>query len=163
MKTGITLFVVFILVASSFLFFQNQLKNSLEKETDLYMFEVADRDAKLLKEKVEGDLDMLSSMALVLGNLETIDVDQWIDTLGEDPLFDEFQKFGFILPNGRAYTLDLHDEDYSDRDYVKRVMAGETAISDVMVDKKNLPYISYLVPIFKDKEVIGSIVKWVIG
>lgn len=159
-KVKLIVAVIFLVVIAifSFFYFQKELKSWMEKETNDYMQGIAESNAAVIQEKINGDIDMLKSLALAIGKQESFDIDYWIEALSDEELFSEFQRIGFILPDGKGYSKDVYGVDFSDRENVKRVLQGEVYISDVIIDKiKKLPSISYVVPIKKKEQVIGAI------
>ena len=76
-----------------------------------------------------------------------------IDRLG-------YLDFGIVMPNGRAvYINENSTADLSDRDYVKKALAGKQAISDVIVSKvTGKPVVMYAVPITVESQIVGALI-----
>lgn len=150
--------ILALMIALSYGLFYRQLQYLLDRETKTYLNESAQRNAVALKNKIDGDLGKLKSLAAVIGQLDTFDVDFWIEHLSDDPLYAEFHRLGFILPNLVGYSKDVYGLDLSDREYAKRSLQGETYISDVLIDKtEGYPTIYYATPIKRDQKVIGAV------
>lgn len=146
------------IVMGIMILFQNQLKSIVETETDKTIREATAKSATAIREKINGDLDMLQGMALVMGDTGKFDVDHWIQELNENPLFAEFERLGFITPDGRGYSKKVYDINLADRDYVKQALAGNTYVSDVLIDRTfNKPSIYYVAPVKSSGKVIGGL------
>lgn len=154
----LTSLLVFLLMIAVFFIFYNQTNRLLQQQSSYYLQETTIKSAERLKEKIDGDLKLLEGLALVLGELDELDINLWIDVMKKSPLFSEFQRFGFMLPDGRMYTSEIQDVDFSSREYFQAVMQGKVTISDVFIDKVHqLSTLAYGVPIFHNQEVIGAI------
>lgn len=157
-RLAIATVIIIVSFAFSYLFFYQQLTKLIQQDNEIFINETANLSSLALKEKIAGDLNLLKSMALVLGNLEKFDVDYWITSLSDAELIAEFQRLGFILEDGKGYSLDVYGVDLSDKESVVRVLNGEAYISDVIVDTiHDRKFITYMVPIFKQQQVIGGI------
>lgn len=150
--------ILALLISLSYGLFYHQLQVLLDQETKTYLNESAQRNAVAWKNKIDGDLGKLKSLAAVIGQLDTFDVDFWIEHLSDDPLYSEFHRLGFILPNLVGYSKEVYGLDLSDRDYARRSIQGETYISDVLIDKTGgFPTVYYATPIFQHQKVIGAV------
>ncbi|MDY0287590.1 MAG: EAL domain-containing protein [Sphaerochaeta sp.] len=150
--------VVFLLIVATFFFFYTQVNQLLQKQSSFYLQEITEKSAERLKEKIDGDLKMLAALALFLGGLDELDIEHWLSITQDDPLFSEFQRFGFLLPNGMIYTSEVQDVDFSFRQYFQAVMQGETIISEVFIDQVHQQStLAYGVPIIQDGTVVGAI------
>ncbi len=150
--------VVFLLIIGVFFFFYSQVNLLLRQQSSYYLQEITKKSAERLKEKVDGDLRMLEGLALFLGGLDTLDVDHWLAVMRDNPLFAEFQRYGFMLTDGRMYTQEIYGLDFSERQYYKDVMQGKTIISDVFVDNiYQKPTLAHGVPIRQEGEIVGAL------
>lgn len=142
----------------AFFIFYNQTNRLLQQQSSFYLQETATKSAERLKEKVDGDLKLLEGLALVLEQNESLDVTQMINVMKDSPLFSEFQRIGFMLPDGSIYTQELEAEGFSSRQYFQEVMKGNVTISDVFIDKiHQQSTIAYGVPLIHNNKVIGAI------
>ncbi len=150
--------VVFLLSLVVFFFFYIQMNRMLQEQSSYYLEEITVKSAERLKEKVDGDLRMLEGIALFLGGLDHLDVDHWLAVMQDDALFSEFQRLGFMLPDGRMYTPEIYGVDFSERSYFQAVMQGEQVISEVFIDNVHQkPTLVYAVPIFQNEQVVGAL------
>lgn len=150
--------MVFLFVIFGFFFFYRRVTLLLEQQSSFFMKEVATKSAERLEEKINGDLRMLEGLALYLGGLDYLDVDHWLEVINDDPFFSEFQRIGFMLPDGRLYTSEVYGVDFSDRPYFQAIKQGQTVLSDVFIDNVyHKPTLVYAVPIIQNQEVVGGI------
>lgn len=156
LSTFLIMAVISIGLIITAIFFTSSLNKMLSEENHTYLSEIATQTASSVRNKLNGDLQMLRSMAFMLNNQETVDVDFWISTLKDEGLFKEFQRIGIILPNGQGYGQDVSGTNFSDREYFKQAMAGNYYISDILMDKTTLvPSTTYAVPVYKDGQVVA--------
>ncbi len=150
--------VVFVFVLGLYFFFNRQVNLLLEQQSSFYLQEVAVKSAERLEEKMEGDLAKLKGMALALGSQENLDMDAWLAAIEDDPLFSEFQRIGYMLPDGQIFTSEVIGGDFSGRDYFQAVIQGKTVISDVFIDNiHQKPTLVYAVPIIQGQKVVAGI------
>ncbi len=150
--------VVLFFIIWGFFFFNKQVNLLIEHQNTFLLQEVATKSAERFKEKLDGDLGKLKAIALILGGLESLDVDHWLEVLSEDPLLSEFQRFGFMLPDGYIYTPEIYGVNFSDRSYYTAIMQGKTVISDVFIDNVHQrPTLVYAVPIIQNQKIVGGI------
>lgn len=150
--------VVFLLIIGVFFLFYSQMNLLLQEQSSFYLQEITTKSAERLKEKVDGDLRMLEGIALFLGGLDQLDVDHWLSVMQDNPLFAEFQRYGFMLADGRMYTQEIDGLDFSDRQYFKDVMQGKTTISEVFIDNLyQKPTLAYGVPIRQKGTIVGAL------
>lgn len=137
-------------------FYLENLHEEIIEENYLYLQEVAGQSSFAINHKLEGDMKMLRSMAIMLGNQGNIDVHFWAEAFKKEGLFNEFQRIGIILPDGRGYSADVAGTNFSDREYFQKAMAGKSNISDVMVDRTTKVLSNtYAVPIYSNNEIIA--------
>lgn len=154
----IIFFVISVFVVISFFFFNRQVNLLLKQQSSFYLQEVAIASADRLKEKLDGDRAKLKGIALALSGLDELDHEYWVEELTEDSLLGDMQGFGFILPNGKAYSKQFSDLDVSDRDYFNSVMQGNSILSDVLIDRVyNKPVLFYIEPIIQKGVVVGAV------
>ena len=149
--------LVFSFALGAFFFFNRQVNLLLMRQGSFYLQEVTTKSAERLKEKLDGDFAKVKGVALTLGGLEKLDVDHWLEVIKDDPLFAEFQRIGFILPDGLLYTPEIYGVDFSDRPYFQSVMQGHSVISNVFIDAVHQqPTLVYAVPIVQNHEIVGG-------
>ena len=151
----VVLAVSFVIIAA-FVFYQMQLEKNQERETENYLTEATDSNAMAIENKIQGDIQMLEGIAVTLGGLEEQDIGHWSDSWKESMLLSKFERFGFILPTGKGYTLDGESETYDQQEAFQLAMTGETVIADIVANATNhRSAIAYEVPIKSDNKVMG--------
>lgn len=150
--------VVFSLMIGAFSIFYSQTNRLLQQQSSFYLQEITTKSAERLKEKVYSDLRILEGLALFLGEFDELDVNRWLTVMQDSSLFSEFQRFGFMLPNGHMFTTEIQDVDFSSREYFKEIMQGKTTISDVFIDEIHQKRtLAYGAPVIHNQKVIGAI------
>ena len=158
LRITIAAITVAAVVMAFMIAFQGELRRIVEEETDKTILEATEKSATALREKINGDLDMIRGMALIIGDIGTFDADHWIDVLTDHPLFQEFERLGFVTPDGRGYSRKVYNINLADRDYVKEALAGRAYISDVIIDRTfQKPTIYYSAPVRSNGEILGAI------
>lgn len=113
--------------------------------------------AALTEARVEGLVGCMDILALT----DEVRSADWSEMVG---LLDEFEDTGvplvawFALPDGSYYTVDigLTEANIADRDYFPEVMAGETAIGDLVVSKSTgRETMIIAVPVADGGDVVG--------
>lgn len=83
----------------------------------------------------------------------------------QESLVGDVERLGYldmaiVTPTGQAtYVTSGDTADLSDRAYIKKALAGEMNVSDVLISKvTNSAVLMYAVPIVKDSRVIGALI-----
>lgn len=158
MKYLIPSMMVLILVVGVIAYqtFKNQLEALFNTESYVYLDEVSDQNIDTIHLKIKGDIDMLHGIAMMLGEMEEIDMDDWIEALQDKNLFLKFEKVAVILPNGKGYTNGFKELDLASQAYFQRAMNGKEAISEVEMGKTAaIKTMTYAVPVYKEGKVIA--------
>lgn len=134
------------------------VRNNLNEETHRYLTEVAKQGSKIIKTQVEGDFETLQAIANCIGSNEKFDLDYSIEVLKKEVEKNSFKRMGIILPSGEAILTDGMVADFSDRDYFKKAMQGETNISGRLVDKVDGKSINvYGTPIYDNRNNVSAV------
>lgn len=154
---GISMFIICIGLASfAYLIAKDALKSSIDEN----LTELAKSDAKFITEKINIQLTALETLAenpLIKGNELTIE-----DKLNF--LQDEVERSGhksmmIVDTNGIAHHTTGIVNDIHDREYFKKALAGENAVSDPIVSKSDGSVIVvFAVPIKQEDKVTGVLV-----
>lgn len=153
-KLLIVLMIVVIILVNivAYQMFNTQLEKLFDKETDIYLDELSSRSADSVKQKVNGDINKLRGISVMLGAQDRIKMDDWMKVLKNHEFLKEFQSIYIIFPNGKGYRQDGHGINFSNQDYFKRAMKGEVVILN---GTSHFSAITYAVPIFKEGKVIA--------
>ena len=167
-KKQITISVILVSVVSVILVLIGcvinlSIKGTQEREAQTYMKEIVSQYKNIITAQMEGDIQTLSAVAAMVGQDETVDFHTMLPYLEEISGRNSFARMGvisrdylgsFIETNGTQYT----DIDVSDEDFIKRILTGECAVSDILEDKlSSESVIFYGVPVIHEGTVTGAI------
>ncbi|MBL4936870.1 methyl-accepting chemotaxis protein [Clostridium sp. YIM B02515] len=133
--------------------------NALISNVSKTIPKMADEGAKVVEGRLQTQLESLSAMAEndSIKNRNT-SISKQVETLDLEKKRKNYIHLFIIDKDGKALLDDGSTLDLKDREYFKRAIAGENAVSDPMVSKakdgSNL-IISFAVPIKYNNEVVG--------
>jgi methyl-accepting chemotaxis protein len=115
--------------------------------------------AKLVNDIIKSKLDVLYEIANRAGTRSMVWETQR-DSLIADIDRLEYLDFGIIGPDGIAhYIKGESTSNLADRDYVKKALAGETVISDVLVSRViGKPVLMFAAPIMVNGKAAGALI-----
>lgn len=155
----VTVIVMFVILCLSTVYIQNvQIKT--EEETSQYLYEVALQSAKFVNEKINDDKNTLQAISDLIGESDAvIHGDFVLRSLNKIEQNTDFQKIVVADNKGTAYHItEKNPIDVSKADHYQRAMAGECFISNVVYSEDmNRDVVVVCVPIFRDGDIIGSI------
>jgi len=132
--------------------------NSITKEAEKSLSSLAQEDSKLTASRLENAKQTLELLVLN----ENI---QKMDWVSQQPVLQslvketEFIDLAIVQMDGTANYSDGTISQLSDRDYIKKALSGESAISDVLISKvTNQPVIMVATPIYKADKVVGALI-----
>lgn len=119
--------------------------------------EVSGQSALALRRQINSTEQSLEDLASLIGQRETADE---VATLMDELVYitnnSHYKRMGVILPDGATYTTDREKLDLSDRPYFKASLAGETVVSETLVDRAGGDFINvYSTPIKQGGKVQG--------
>ncbi|TAH67596.1 MAG: HAMP domain-containing protein [Anaerolineaceae bacterium] len=113
--------------------------------------------------RVEAVINMRLGVLYEVAHNENVSSMNW--NLQQKSLIDDVERLGYldiavISRDGIAkYVLTGETADLSDREYIKKALAGESNVSDVIISKvTNSAVLMYAVPIINDDEVVGALI-----
>lgn len=133
--------------------------NMLLKTEEESIENLADSGSSMVKAVINMRLDVLYEIA----QSENVSSMNW--SLQQKSLFEkverlEYLDIGVISLDGIAqYVTTGETADLSDRAYIRKALAGESNVSDVIISKvTNSAVLMYAVPIIKDGQVVGALI-----
>lgn len=142
----------------AFVWYSNSLKNELGVLVRDTLKEVSNQNVLVVQKEIEGDLNVLAEIAERIGALHTSD-EEIMDTLSAFVDRYSFKRMGFAGADGMAITTDNLSYDVSDSAYFQASIAGETYISDLLIDPTdNEEIIIFSTPVKNGEENIGIII-----
>lgn len=134
-------------------------RSSMIEEAKISLISITGLGAERIKIAVEDRLLILQELAN-RARTQTMDFEVQQESLRGDVERLGYMDFGVVTPDGQVrYILGDNTADLSDRDYIKRVLNGESNVSDVIISKvTNSAVVMYAVPIISEGEVAGALI-----
>lgn len=149
--------LIVFLIAASFVDFTKRIRLSVHENAEQTLREMNQEGALLLETQIKRDFDFLHSLAAIMVEDGSVDHPEMIMRnlgLGRDNY--SFDRMTFIQSNGMAYTSTGAEQDLSGREYFKKAMGGEDAVSNLLISKHSgKEGFAVAVPVYKDGAVIG--------
>ena len=132
--------------------------NSITKEAEKSLTSLVQEDSKLTASRLEIQKRTLEMLALN----ENI---QKMDWISQQPILKELVKetdfldIAIVQMNGTANYSDGTTSNLADRDYIKKALSGEPAVSDVLISQvTKQPVIMVAAPIYKSGIIVGALI-----
>lgn len=153
-------FSILILGSSIILGFLSLIRagDALKEEAEIALSSITYEAARLTESRIQIQLRTLE-MLVLNEDIQSMDweIQQPIlqRQLGETGFLD----LAVVQPDGSAYYSGGNVNQLGDRDYIKKALAGETNVSDLIVSRvTNEVVLMYAVPIKKDGNVVGVLI-----
>lgn len=156
LAAGIVIFLVVVAIGTISTTYSSNMLIKAEEEN---IEELANSGAKRIEAVINLRLGILSE-AGSSGDMTTMD---W--EIQKSALKGYAERLGYldiavVTPDGMAhYVLTGETTDLGERDYIKKALAGEPNVSDVIISKvTNSAVIMYAAPIQRNGEVVGALI-----
>lgn len=145
--TVLPLLLCICFIASSLLFLFHMVLKSEGENIDS-LFNAANQKKTSIVKQIEGDIQTLEGLAIVLGGFEDVSQERLIPILREINNENAFTRMGFAGTDGDAWLVDINGELYraslSDMLFFQEALKGQANISDILPDDLNEGhYINY--------------------
>lgn len=148
--------IVFLIVAS-FIDFSKRVRFSVHENAEQTLREMNQESALLLEAQIKRDFEFLHSLSAIMvedGSVDNPEIVLRNLGLGRDNY--SFDRMTYIRPDGLAYTSAGEGQNLRERDYFKQAMAGQDAVSDIIVSAfTGKEGFVVAVPVYRDGTVIG--------
>jgi methyl-accepting chemotaxis protein len=113
--------------------------------------------SELVEITLQSQVNVLAELAN-RARVKSMDWQEQHDALLPDIERAGFLELGIVSPSGAVhYIKDGSTSNLGDRDYVKKAMAGKTAVSDVLISRLiNKPVVMFAAPITQGDKVVGA-------
>jgi methyl-accepting chemotaxis protein len=153
---GAAIFIVAASIGLSALMISSRV---VEETAHLSLQNQAVQGVDLVNLEIHSRLTLLNQLA----SREDIQVMEWERqraSLARDVERLGYMDLAIVNTQGQAhYVSDGSISDLADRDYIKKALRGERAISDVLISKViNKPVVMYAVPIMDGSAVLGALI-----
>lgn len=136
--TLLPLLLCLCFIASSLLFLVQMILKSQEQNIE-YLYNAANQKKISIVKQIEGDLQTLKGLAIVLGGMEDISTEVLVPLLRDINEENAFIQMGFVELSGEGWLVDLdgvvHQVNLGDKEFFKDAAEGECAISDILMDE----------------------------
>ncbi len=159
MKPFVPLLATTVIILSMLLFgssmYLDHMKQILKTDVNNALMENTDLTQLAIKSQMESDLRHVNEVAELLE--ETTDgTPQALYNAINHLKSPKLHRYGVILPDGKGYAEDIKGIDFSDRDYFKKAMQGESNISAYLSDRiKKTPSVTFAAPVKKNGQVVA--------
>lgn len=126
--------LIILVIAAAGILFAKLFYNSSQKKVLSNLAEISNQSAKVFQREAEKGKDIISNLAILLGQHDTCEVNELIEEIKPVDESNDFKRMGIIMPDGAAYTTDGVVMDLDGRDYFKRSMDGSVMMSDTLKD-----------------------------
>ena len=138
---------------------------ALGDNTITIMPQIAEQGAILIESRLETQMQKVNAIAnrdIIKDTNSTWEEKKSI--LEQDIKENEYFKIGIATPDGKLKFSNGSISDISDKDYFKRVMSGQEAVSDPIINKIDKSMIiEYAAPIRNGNDIIGAVIAVVDG
>lgn len=135
-----------------------QSKNSLRLSAEASLSSLAAEDAKLTESRILLLTRTLETLALN-DTIRNMNLSEQIPYLKKLLYSTDFLDIAVVDLNGVANYTDGSTSELADRDYIKKALAGESCISDVLISKvTGEPVIMVATPIKQNGNVVGVLI-----
>lgn len=143
-------------IASSLIFLTQMIKKSQE-ENVTYLFNAANQTKTSIIKQIEGDLQTLEALAVILKDADMTDQEQIINILKDINDRNAFIRMGYADIEGNASLVDLDGSVYTASvyhlDFFQKALDGEMSISNTFPDtEKDNRYINYYAAPIKNQD-----------
>ncbi|MFB6466387.1 methyl-accepting chemotaxis protein [Cytobacillus sp. Hz8] len=133
---------------------------AISTNTDEALTQIAKEASQIVESRLEGELSTLDTIAAMerIRN-ENVSWDEKKEILNEQAKIHGFLRIGIANKDGKVTQNTGKILDVKDRDFFKKAISGERAVSDPLVSKNDGKLvITYAVPIKVNNQVNGAIV-----
>jgi len=138
----------------------SESRNALSSSINESLTQLAYWAANTVQARLDSHLNSLEALAqspLITG--DELSLDEKLEILKEEVARSGHLRMNIADINGNAKNTDGETTNISDREYFKKALAGERAVSDPIVSKAdNSVIISFAVPIKKGNEIKGVLI-----
>ncbi len=142
----------------SFSLYERRLSQNLNQNYQEILNDNIQRSSQTFISIIDSDVRVLESLAGIIAESDQYDIDYWLESLHEKPLFSNYERIIMINTEGVCFSYSAPQKDASLCDYTKNVLKGDTFISGRQYDESiDMFVVTLMVPIVKDMQVMGGI------
>lgn len=162
-EKSILIYLIMFLVALvffmfSFSLYERRLSQNLNQNYQEILSDNIQRSSQTFISIIDSDVRVLESLAEIIAESDQYDIDYWLESLHEKPLFSDYERIIMINTEGMCFSYSAPQKDSSLCDYTKNILKGDPVISGRQYDESiDMYVVTLMVPIVKDMQVIGGI------
>ena len=144
---GLPLLLSICFIASSLLFLVHMIMKNQQENVE-YLLDSSNQKKISILKQIEGDIQTLEGLAIVLGEMEAVDKENLMPLLEDVNDQNAFIRMGFAGPDGEAWLVDVNGAVYQrnikDMEFFREALKGNNNVSDIVPDdQKENHYINY--------------------
>lgn len=148
--------LILLALIVSWLFYTETLRDNFQNEIISSLEEVSAQGQNNMKIEINGKLELLNEVARRISLYKPEEYRTAVSTLLVTCEENGFKRMGIISADGDTYTTDGVEINLADREYYKRGLAGESGISEPLLDREGNGGINvYSVPIHYSEKIAG--------
>lgn len=125
-------------IASSLLFLVHMIRKNQEENIHS-LYNAAEQKKTTILKQIQGDLQTLEGLSIVLGGMENTDRDQLMPILKKINNANAFIQMGFADLEGNAWLVDIdggvYERNLKSMDFFRSALGGVSTISDIYEDE----------------------------
>jgi methyl-accepting chemotaxis protein len=152
--------LMFVISAGLGIFSYTSSNNALKTNIDQNLLEIARADAKIINEKVNGQLNALEAVANSPWiKSSDLSVDEKMSYLNEEVTRSGYTNLMIADTRGIAHSTTGDTIDVKERDYFIKALSGNNSVSDPIVSKTDgSMVVAFAVPIKEGNSIIGVLI-----
>lgn len=117
----------------AFSWYNGELRNKLEASTQVALLEISQQMVGNFNTKFEKEMTSIKMLAALAKDVDEGGIDRFLKAAAKQS---QFESLGIARLDGKSISSDEIENDISQRDYFKKAVAGETAMSEPLISKK---------------------------
>lgn len=134
-------------IASSLLFLVQMIRKNQGENIEA-LYNAAEQKKTTIIKQIQGDLQTLEGLAVILGEIGGMEREQLLPILQEINNDNAFIRMGFARPDGSAWLVDLdgsiYEISFRDMEFFQNALYGTSTVSDIYQDERRKDrYVNY--------------------
>ena len=134
-------------------------KTDVDLQNRQYLSGLAEQNTNLIRSKINSELDKMESLANIIGSGEEFSNEFALEILHAESFRTTLKRLAYVPLDGEAVTTDNAKLNVLGREYFNKALAGESNVSDRIVDKVDGGFINvYAVPVYHKGKIMGAVI-----
>lgn len=149
---------VVAVICAATIFGIQTINSMLRDETVGYLEEIASQEAKIVSERVRGDVNMLQGLAALLGQRsEEINDPSNLTVLRRQKNVSAFEEIGVILRDGSSVNCVGKQSTTIPQESIDRIFKGGDVITELRSENKEMKSVIIATPIYRQGLISGGV------